>query len=543
MKRHLVTFAILLLLGIFTCAAVTLLLASIKPPDPLPATLTTPLAVAEDATPTRLPTSTVTDTPEPTSTVTVTPTPTLTASPTPKPAAAFSVRFHPDHALYAGDQVSWEVIAPPEVDLSGQTVTVWLNGERAQPFGPLEFRPFGIAGRMQATFTWAWDTTDLESGLYILTYNIDPGGNQWEERVFLHPQELLRSPEPDAHWAITESDCCLVYYITQTEAERDLDLLLEQMDQVAQEATEKLGVELEEAVTVTLLPRVMGHGGFAGDGIHISYLDRNYAGSDFEMVLHHEMIHILDSRLGSGLPSTILAEGLAVYLSGGHFKQEEILPRAAALLQLPGIPGERERGWYLDLAELAADFYSAQHEISYLQAAALVQVMVDTWGWDAFSDFYWDVQPDPNGSQVSALETALQEHFGLSLSALEELFLDELLRQDVTPEHIEDVRLTVAFYDSVRRYQEQMDPSAYFLTAWLMDLKEMQKRGIVADYLRRPMATVNLVMEELLVDANQYLVSGEYVAAEQALEILAKALDVQEDGTSPQDEVIEVKAE
>ena len=77
--------------------------------------------------------------------------------------------------------------------------------------------------------------------------------------------------------------------------------------------------------------------GLQSDGIWVSYLDRNYAGSNSEIVFHHEMVHVLDSRLGGELRPTILVEGLAVYLSGGHFKYEPLIPRAAALL--PAEPG------------------------------------------------------------------------------------------------------------------------------------------------------------------------------------------------------------
>jgi hypothetical protein len=297
------------------------------------------------------------------------------------------------------------------------------------------------------------------------------------------------------------------------------------MDDVAQSVSQRMGAPLEEPVTVTLLPRVLGHGGFASDGISVSYLDRNYAGSYIEMVLHHEMVHILDSRLGGELRPTILVEGLAVYLSGGHFKPEAILPRAAALLQLPDNDSGSELGWYKELGPLADNFYPAQHEIGYLQAAALVEFMIQTWGWDAFMDFYRDIQPHPSGSQAQAMQAALLKHFEISLAELEQVFLDELRRQEVTPEHVQDVRLTVEFYDSVRRYQQQLDPSAYFMTAWLVDRREMQERGIVADYVRRPTTPENILLEEMLVDAHQQLIRGDYSAAELALGNIGAALD------------------
>jgi hypothetical protein len=470
------------------------------------------------------PTPSLTETPlPPTATPTYTPTvlftstPSLTPEPTPDPGPAFSVRYHPDHALYAGDQVSLEVIAPPGMDFSEQQVTVTVSEPGVDELGPVEFQSFGIEGRIQATFWWAWDTRELEPGAYTLTYSVEPGGFQWQESVLLQPAAALPPPEPYAEWASVESECCTVHYITGTEAEGDLDWLLEHIDRVAEGASRQMGTGLEERISVTLLPRVLGHGGFAGEGISVSYLDRNYAGSSFEMVLHHEMIHILDRRLGGELRPTLLVEGLAVYLSGGHFKPEPILPRAAALLEIQDGEFAGDRGWYQPLETLADNFYPAQHEIGYLQAAALVKFMVNTWGWEAFNDFYRDIRPHPSDSQARAIDEALQAHFDLRLSQLEGMFLEELARQEFTGDDIQDVRLTVEFYESVRRYQQHLDPSAYFMTAWLPDRDEMRQRDIVADFVRRPMDPANIILEEMLVDAHQHLVDGRYQAAEMVL--------------------------
>ena len=486
----------------------------------------TPIGPTPSLTETRLP-PTETPTFSPTPSFTPTSTPSLTPEPTGDTTPSFTVRYHPDHALFAGDQVSLEVIAPPGVDVSGQSVSVRTDKPGGDGLGPVEFQPFGIEGRMQATFSWAWDTSDLEPDSYTLTYSVEPAGYQWEESLVLHPPGALPPPEPWAEWASTESECCTIHYITGTEAERDLEWLLERIDEVARQISIEMGLELDERVTLTLLPRVLGHGGFAGDGISVSYLDRNYAGSSFEMVLHHEMVHILDGRIGGELRPTILVEGLAVYLSGGHYKPEAILARAAALLEINEGEFAGSTGWYKPLEPLADSFYPAQHEIGYLQAAALVKFMVNTWGWEAFNAFYRDIHPHPSGSHAQAIDAALQVHFDLSFSQLEQMLLEELGRQEVTQEDIQDVRLTIEFYESVRRYQQYMDPSAYFMTAWLPDRAEMRERGIVADFVRRPTAPANIILEEMLVDAHQHLLAGRYEATEMALANLQVELERQ----------------
>jgi hypothetical protein len=241
----------------------------------------------------------------------------------------------------------------------------------------------------------------------------------------------------------------------------------------------------------------------------------------------------------------MLAEGLAVYLSGGHYKPEPLLPRLAALLppEAGCIPVEQALSGgiaqagaapvcglnrYIPLEELFNHFYFAQHEIGYLEAASLVEFMVESWGWAAFSDFYRDIHPlnataQPAGadrSQSRAVEAALQRHFGLTLAQLEERFLQALKETPVRPQDVEDISLTVRFYDSARRYQLLLDPSAYFLNAWLPDSAQMRKRRIVADVLRCPLGPENSALETLFVTANAYLGQGRYEQVQRLLEAI-----------------------
>ena len=454
-----------------------------------------------------------------------------TASPTPTQVAArgtaqasesllfsnggFSVRLHPDGGLYVGDQVSFEILAPEKYRRRDMQATLAIPGETA--LGPYEFAPHGIARRPQATLLWAWDTSDLDAGSFELTFSIQPHGLSWTETFNLLPQGALPPQEAHARWVSSESDCCLVYTISGTEAERDLPELLDLIDEEYDKAYQRLPAELEGPLPIVILPRVIGHGGFASQELSVSYLDRNYAGGATAMVLHHEIVHYLDSRLGGELRPSLLVEGLAVYLSGGHFKPEALIPRAAALL---------DSGGYIPLASLVEDFYLAQHESSYLLAGSLVEYMVDRWGWQAFADFYRDIRPEPeDSSQLAALDSALLAHFNLTLDALEKDFLEVLRLQPVTPELRADVRLTISFYNTVRRYQLALDPSAYYLTAWLPDGAQMRSRGIVADYLRRPSSPENLLIETMLVAADQRLRSGEYPAAMEILERVNTVLD------------------
>ena len=459
---------------------------------------------------------------------TVTPGLALSASTPTANISDFQVRVHPDGGLVVGDLVSFEVIAPTWLALDDETVEISVPGQA--PFTPARFGSFGIAGRTQATFNWAWDTRGLQPGSYSLEFALQPGGQSWTETISLLPPESLPQAVRQAAWAQARSDCCVVNYMTGTAAGRDLDSLLLLMDEQAQEASDRMGIALSEPITVTLLPRLLGHGGFANNEIHISYLDRNYAGSNHATVLHHEMIHVLDARQGGDLHISLLVEGLAVFMTGGHFKPEPLMPRAAALLDAWGTPPRPGLGWYIPLKQLFDDFYRSQHESGYLQAGALVEFMVETWGWQAFAEFYGDIHANEHSRQSQAVDEALQAHFNLDLEELEGRFLAALHRLPADSMLAADVRLSVQFYDAVRRYQQALDPSAYFLTAWLLDTAEMRQRGIVADYLRHPAQPANLALETLLASAAEDLVDGRYRQAEQVIAAVNAVLDALQNG-------------
>ena len=421
------------------------------------------------------------------------------------PAKKFSVIMHPDGPLYAGDQVSFEVLPPSDFESKGHEVEVSVDDRE---LGRAGFGPYGVAGRTEATLWWAWDTRDLQPGPETLTFTLLPDGPNWQETVTLHPQSRVPLPEPGAHWAVLTSDCCALNYITGTDTERDIASLAQVADEQAAYLAARMDESLSEKIPVVFMARVLGNGGFTGNAIYVSYFDSDYLGNATAQVLHHEFVHWFDALAGGDLRPTIFQEGLAVYLSGGHFKPEPLIPRAAALLEL---------GWYIPLSALADDFYPQQHEIGYLEAATLVGYMVESYGWEAFDAFYRDIHATPDGRDSQAIDAALQEHFGITFTELEGNYLDFLRGQTVSADVRDDLRLSVQFYDTVRRYQQALDPSAYFMTAWLPDYMTMSQRGIVADFLRHPSGVDNRLIEAMLVNANRSLRAGEYEQAERAL--------------------------
>jgi hypothetical protein len=422
-----------------------------------------------------------------------------------QPAGELKVIAHPDGKLYVGDQVSFEVLASAATSDKTGSIQVSFDG---QEIGSAGFAPYGIGERNQAILWWVWDTFNLNPGNYTLTFTRLPENTTWNESFLLNPENHVPYPEPEAHWVSIVTACCTLYYITGTAAERDIATLSQEADEQSAAVSVQMGARIRERINIIFMNRVVGHGGFTWSGMYVTYLDDNYIGNDMAILFHHEFVHYYDNAMGGGYLPTILQEGLAVYLTGGHFKSESLGPRTAAALDL---------GWYIPLTTLADGFYNLQHDIGYLEAGSLVQYLVETYGWDAFNEFY-KTNPAPNNqTDSSVMDIALQDHFGISFAGLETAFLSSLRTQSVPEEVRTDLQLTVTFFDTVRRYQETFDPSAYFLTAWLPDNVVMRQRGIVADFLRHPERWENRLIEPLLIRSQKELFSRNYKSSQSTL--------------------------
>jgi hypothetical protein len=437
--------------------------------------------------------------------------------------APFTVRYHPDGGLLVGDQVSLEIFTPTGFDRTGTKIQVDLLQPEKLRLGEAELTPIST-GRQSAILLWVWDTRGLPPGDYPLEFTLIPDQITWQEIV--HLQEPRSDVLPV--WLERETQCCRLHYISGTDADRDINLLAQIVDERAQKAATLLQSELSgppkassvgDKLDVNLIPRVLGQGGFAGNEVIVSYSDQNYIGGDPVMLIQHEIIHRIDALLGGEMRPLILAEGLAVYLSGGHYKSEPIFLRAAGLVH--------EGGGYIPLPVLAEDFYSHQHELGYLEAAALVGYMISTWGWDAYSQFYRDIHPVASQKDGDAIDVALRRHFDLSLNELDRRFGDWLANLPTLPDLQKDLELTVAYYDLIRDYQSQQDPSAYFRGVWLPDPREMRQRGIVADYLRGPQGGIYFNLEDRLQKAGRAWRSGFYAEAWQYLWQVRRELGAQ----------------
>jgi len=469
--------------------------------------------------------------------------------------ADFEVQFHPAEPLRIGDLVSVEVIPIYSSNLKNYQVHIEIKDGKGNAPYVGSFADYGISRRLQATLTWFWDTSELPPGQYILYFSIEPDGPEWNETVTLFQNSNLPFSVEEHQWMMVNTDSCKVNYLSGTAAERDLEFLLGMVEEQALSASQKMHTEIETQIEINFIPRVWGHGGFASNEIVLSYLDRNYAGGRTDIILHHELIHILDRQLGDNIGLDMFIEGLAVYQTGGHYKAEPLLPRAAALLPpksgclpLETYLADRSEGEqtpicgldrFIPVEELNNAFYSCQHEIGYIIAGSLMEYMIERWGWEQFSAFYRNTSldyemnselPKHISSANNRLELSLVDHFGITLSDLEKDFITELDKVNLDPQTVVDVYFTILYYDTVRRYQMLLDPSAYFAAAWSPNIEEMRQRKIVADYLRHPEAIENLVLESMFTTAHDYFLSGEYLLLQQYVQEINVTLDLIQEG-------------
>jgi len=457
--------------------------------------------------------------------------PTATAAaPPPTPAdlylTADDVALYPQPALYSGDLVTFDVTPHNVGEISPDKLTVRVyHGAPASSTvvaeGVLGYPAFD--GIPRARLVWSWDTTGLvgvepltvwvDPDDVIQTGDEDPANNIATLTVPILPHDEMPAVEAAAGWVTVTTDCCILQYLSGTAAERDLPFLTAATAASVAHVEEQLDARLPAPFEVHFISRVIGHGGYACQGLTLSYLDRHYAATNLETVIRHEAAHVLD-RTTSGWSPALITEGLAVWVAGGHYKPEPLPERAAALVEL---------GWYIPLEELANDFYRQQHEIGYMEAGAFVAYLVETYGWEGFQRLKGAFDAEA-GSEAAILDAALQEAFGVSLSESEGDFLDWLAVHPPGAENRRDVELTVRFFDAVRAYQQAYDPSAYFLSGWLPDPVEGARLSIEADFIRHPTTPENIALETMLIAARQALERADFGRCQSLLESIERAL-------------------
>ncbi len=505
--------------------------ADTPPPTAVGASVAPTLAPSAPTTPLVIPPA------EPTAAPVASPTTILLPSPTGGPAHiaandlaidAADIFLYPVSVIYAGDKVTFQLLphVPEAITVSDVSAAIYVDGQQVAG-GPLDRRNWN--GQAEGVYEWAWDTTGL-AGDHTIEVVLDPsdaiqtndedaGNNRVTMTTTVEVASGQAALDVAATWQTTEINCCIVHVVSDTAAARDLDTLLPQLEAAVGQAADRLTVQPSQKLNVYLIDRVVGQGGFAGADMVVSYTDRQYAGGGIYELLVHEATHILDQQFAPRRIS-FMAEGLAVWVSGGHYKPEDLTQRAAALVALNrNVP----------LSQLIDDFYPVQHEIGYLEAGGFVTYLIDRAGWGTFKEFYSDVSADDGPTLSAAVDANLQRYYGITLAQAESDWLDGLESNPPPAKTIDDLQTTIRYYDIARRYQALYDPTAHYLNAWLPHPMEVREFGNPADLTRRPEAEMNVTLEVMLIAADTSMRAGDYGRANVILDSVEDILD--RDGT------------
>jgi hypothetical protein len=180
---------------------------------------------------------------------------------------------------------------------------------------------------------------------------------------------------------------------------------------------------------------------------------------------------------------------------------------------------------YVPLAEVIDNFYTTHHEISYLESAGLLSYLVDVYGWPRVRDFYSQATPDDGDNLSTAVDVNLRRSFGQSLAQVEADLLAHLKTLPRDRSAVNNLRLTIDYYDLMRRYQVAYDPTAYYLYAWLPAPEEAERRNTTADFIRHPATLANIALETMFKAANDALLLGDYSRAEGLLNSVERVMD------------------
>jgi len=484
------------------------------------APVATPSPVAETASPPLAsPPVAPSFTPVPTSTPF--PTPTLTPSPVPTPLPVGpgleldGVQFFP-WPLYPGDWVSVAVNPRVPDDVTGPLTLTWTLADGAVLTAPVGV--MGLDARLQARFHWAWqvpETTATISLTFTLllppdTFDPDPADNTLVVSVAPRPVEAFHAPEPEARWASTELPGVRLHYITGAAAERDLDLVSAEAIAAYADVSARFGFGATgDPLDIYLLDRVIGQGGYASwDWVAISYTDRQYTPVNLGMVLRHELTHRLDAALGCHAAPSVVREGLAVYVAGGHYWEGALVQDAAAL---------RASAHYIPLSQLANDFYTHQHEVSYREAGAFISYIVEHFGWEGLETFCRTASPGEWQDAEAQLSAGLHALGEADWQAFEQTWEAWLDAQPVSLETLALLEMELRLMETLRAYQLAYDPSAHFLEGILFSPRDGVQWNITADFVRRPREIEPVVLELLLVMAQEAVRYGVIEAAERPL--------------------------
>jgi hypothetical protein len=174
---------------------------------------------------------------------------------------------------------------------------------------------------------------------------------------------------------------------------------------------------------------------------------------------------------------------------------------------------------------LIDNFYPSQHEAAYVEAAAFIDFLVDRFGADQFTRFLIGLRRQLDESDSALIDRGLRASFGQGLDELETEWQTWLRDRQPSEADRSAMLGSIEFYNTVRHYEQRLDPSAYYLSLWAPDIQAAETRGLVADYQRHPDRPENIALETMLIAADHALLKTEPAGAQALLTSLNHTLD------------------
>ncbi|MGE5124315.1 MAG: hypothetical protein ACM3H7_07335 [Acidobacteriaceae bacterium] len=418
------------------------------------------------------------------------------------------VRAYPGPAHYEGDRLTLEIVTGSGLEAGTEaTANISLDGEK----------PLVVTGTWsfdRLVLPLAVDVTGIEGQHEVRVSNISPGpAVEATYQLLVRPASERAEQEKELKWQSRLLDCCTVYYITRTAAERDIDAISSNIQAAYRDFKAKTGASLSKRMEIYLIDRMWGNGAFGGQGeLIVSYYDRNYGPSigleGLTTLLKHEFTHAAGVDVGErGI--ALYNEGLAVFVAGGHYKPEPLHERGAALYQL---------GYYVAIGNSLS-----QHELGYLYGGALYQYIADTFGTESV----WKFVQKASGPDITVgdhLDQAVRESLDISLASLNQGF-EGWLKSIDPGDQLEDLQVTLELQDLRREYQEVYAPPPQFIFGAASDF--ISHPEFLPTLVREADQPAHVAVELMLAEAQRYAFDGEYGKAH---EIIAALKDVMATG-------------
>jgi hypothetical protein len=442
-----------------------------------------------------------------------------------------TVSVYPSGAVYEGEWIS--VVAAMDSDPRGWKLQLRLDRADDAPLAESDFYFNSATLQWDARLAWVWNSAGGD-GWHTLFFTLDGDPAGTAPAPLHYPVRVLPAAERpvlrrNAGWQQAEEPCCTLFYLSGTEAQRDIaelqamtEAIFDSMDAKIGGGAPIKGAQTEEEgaqtkLTLVFLPRVYGQGGLVMQEGYISYADRNYTGTDFRVVLEHEMNHlIMNARSGSGPRAPLLLlEGWAVHLTGGHYRvPESLTERAAALLAL---------GNYTPLSELAESFSAAQHEAAYIEAGAFMEYLAGRFGHARVAAMLFD--PVDGESPSAAIDAMLRAHCGCALAECEADWLAALHSLTPGADTVRDVEFYMDLFDLIREYQQAYTAGTSMHNLFLPDPARARAEQITADYLPPPEPADAAALELMFVAAREAADGGEWTLARELLAAIGRVLE------------------